>query len=466
MESKSVEWIREASDIEKLYELSHKRKSFLLAYQLSLSSLQPLEEEHVRKAVIHLHRKCPALRVCYGERNGQTWLRYMRKEELDFQVVKDAKPDEMRDLLQSYQYNSEEGPLWCTRLLITEMDDPLALDEELPYTSYLFIGIHHGICDGFTMMKVCGAFVRILNDVIDNKPVCDKDQIGYFVQNPETEKFVSAKMSALQMDPSLMQEIVSNADDKGIGIPMLIKVQPPPEGEDKTCNLTHVLDKDTTSRFIDKCKAEGVTCNSGFSALVNVAIASSLVENQYIEDCYRMCSGHLINLRRYWTADRTESLGCHILAPLNLWAQVPRDFSIKFWDFARTLHRDLLHHIKIESVFTRGAYSKLTNSEGPDFDDTFCSSNPMQLDCTFSNLGDVTHFFHGAGCHVKPYFLGRHISLHHTKIQSFTYFLHTLRDRLIVSIMYNMEYTTKAGAQKHCDQIFSIMEKVLNGTFY
>ncbi|XP_068208438.1 uncharacterized protein [Palaemon carinicauda] len=465
MESEKGEWIREASDIEKFYELGHKRRSFLLAYQLSLSSLQPLEEKHVRKALIHLHRKCPALRVCFGEQNGQTWLRYMRKEELDFQVVKDADPDEIRDLLQTYQYNSEEGPLWCARLLIGEKDDPLALDKELPYTSHLFIGIHHGICDGFTMMKVCGAFVRILNDVIDNKPVCDKDQIGYFVHDPETNKIVSAKMSIVQMDPSLMQEIISNADDKGIGIPLLLKVQPPPEGEDKTCNLTHVLDKDTTSRFIDKCRAEGVTFNAGFSALVNVAIASYLVENQYIEDCYRMCSGHAINLRRYWTTDRTESLGCHILTPLYLWAKVPRDFGKKFWDFARTLHRDLLHHIKVESVFTHEAYIKLTTKDH-NFADVFSLSNLMQIDCLFSNLGDVTHFLEDARCHVKPYFLGRHISLHYSDIKNFSYFIHTFRGRFIVSILYNTKFVTKAVTQKHCDQIFSIMEKVLNGTFY
>ncbi|XP_068214326.1 uncharacterized protein [Palaemon carinicauda] len=465
MESEKGEWIKEASDIERLYELSHKRRSFLLAYQLSLSSLQPLEEGHVRKALIHLHRKCPALRICFGERNGQTWLRYMRKEELDFQVVKDAEPDEIRDLLQTYRYNSEEGPLWCARLLLCE-NDPLALDKELPYISHLFIGIHHGICDGFTMMKVCGAFVRILNDVIDNKPVCDKDQIGYFVQDPETEKIVSAKMSAIQMNPSLMQEIISNADDKGIGIPLLLKVQPLPDGEDKTCNLTHVLDKDTTSRFLDKCRAEGVTFSAGFSALVNVAIASFLVENNYIQDYYRICSGQLINLRRYWTADRTESLGCHILAPLYLWAKVPIDFSTKFWDFARTLHRDLLHHIKIESIFVREAYAKLTNSKDLDYDDIYFSSNPMQIDCTFSNLGDVTDFLGDTGGHVKPYFLGRHISLHYSDIKNFSYFIHTFRGRFIVSILYNTKFVTKAVTQKHCDQIFTIMEKVLNGTIY
>ncbi|XP_064101681.1 uncharacterized protein LOC135212175 isoform X1 [Macrobrachium nipponense] len=309
MGSNDEEWIREASDFEKLYELSHKRRSFLLVYQLSLSSTQPLQEGHVKKALIHLHRKCPALRVCYGERNGQTWLRYMKKEELDFQVVKDAGPEDMRDLLQTYQYNSEEGPLWCARLLSGEMDDPLALDKELPYNFHVFIGVHHGITDGFASMKVFGGFIRILNDVIDNKSVCDKEQIGYFVPDSETEKRVSAKISAIQNDPTLKQDLISRAEDKGIGMPLLLKVEPPPEGEDKTCNITHVLDKATTKRFIDKCRAEGVSFHSGFVALTNVATVSFLVENQYIKDVYRMCNGHLINLRRYWPAERSDSLG-------------------------------------------------------------------------------------------------------------------------------------------------------------
>ncbi|XP_064101682.1 uncharacterized protein LOC135212175 isoform X2 [Macrobrachium nipponense] len=286
MGSNDEEWIREASDFEKLYELSHKRRSFLLVYQLSLSSTQPLQEGHVKKALIHLHRKCPALRVCYGERNGQTWLRYMKKEELDFQLVKDARPEDMRDLLQTNQYNSAEGPLWCARLL-----------SELPHISHVFIGIHHGIADGFVSVNVCGGFIRILNDVIDNKSVCDKEQIGHFVPDSETEKQVSAKMSAIQNNLTLKQDLISRVEDKGIGMPLLLKVEPPPEGEDKTCNITHVLDKATTKQFIDKYRAEGVSFHSGFAALANVASVSFLAENQYIEDVYRMCNGHLINLR-------------------------------------------------------------------------------------------------------------------------------------------------------------------------
>lgn len=466
MESSDEEWIREASEFEKLYELSHKRRSFLLVYQLSLSSVQPLQEGHVKKALTHLHRKCPALRVCYGERNGQTWLRYTKKEELDFQVVKDAGPEDMRDLLQTYQYNSEEGPLWCARLLLGEMDDPLALDKELPYNSHVFIGIHHGIADGFTMMRVCRGFVRILNDVIDNKPVCDKEQIGYFVPDSETEKLVSAKMSVIQNDPALKQEIIARAEDRGIGMPLLFKVEPPPEGEDKTCNVTRVLDKATTKRFIDKCRAEGLSFHSCFAALANVATVSLLMENQYVEDFYRMSNGHLINLRRYWPADRSESLGCHILAPLNLWAKVPKDFPVKFWDFARTLHQDLHDHIKKESIFLREAHIKLTNDKGPDYDDIYCSSTPMQIDCTFSNLGDITHFFEDTGPNVKPYFIGRHISLHYTDIRNFSYFFHTFRGRLIVSLLYNSKYVTESLTQKHCDQIFSMMESVINGAFY
>lgn len=465
MESKAGEWIGEASDIEKLYEQSHKRGSFLLVYQLSLSSVHPLQEGQVKTALIHLHRKCPALRVCFGQRNGKTWLRYMAEEKLDFQVVRDAAQDDLRDLLQTYQYNSEEGPLWCVRLLMNA-GDSLALDEDLPCTSHLFFGIHHGITDGFTMMKTCGSFVKILNDVIDNQPICDKEQIGYFVSDTENEKLVAVKMSALKQDRPLMQELISRAEDKGAGMPLLLKIRPSPEGEDKSCSLIHVFDKGSTQRFIEKCKAERVSISSGFAALVNASMVSFFAENRYIEDSYRMCNGHVINSRRYWPADSSDAMGCHALSPLNLWIDVPRDLHKKFWDFARNLHQDLHHHLKEESILLREAYIKLTNNEEPSYDEMFCSSAPMQVDCVFSNLGDVTHYFGDGGPYVKPYLLVRHASLHHTDIQNFAYFIHTFRGRFTVNLLYNSKYVAKAVAQEHFSRIISMMENVKNGSFY
>ncbi|XP_068214345.1 uncharacterized protein [Palaemon carinicauda] len=380
--------------------------------------------------------------------------------------MRDASPDDIRDVLQTYQYKSEEGPLWCARLLTSSQGDSLALDEDLPYISHLLIGIHHSITDGFTMMKTCGGFVRILNDIIDNKPICDKEQLGYFVSDAENEKLVAVKMSALQENPSLMKEIISRAEDKGLGIPLLLKVEPPPEGEDKSHNLTHVLDKDLTKRFLEKCKAEKVSLNSGFTALFNACMVSFLSENNYINDTYRMCNGHVINSRRYWPADRSDAMGCHALAPLNLWINVPGDLNNKFWDFARSIHQDLHHHLKEESILLREAYIRLTNSEGPNYDDIFYSSNPMQVDCVFSNLGDVTRFYENSGPYVKPYLLIRQASLHRTDIKNFAYFFHTFRGRLIVSLLYNSKYVASAIAQKHLNKILSKMDDVVNGRFY
>ncbi|XP_064101683.1 uncharacterized protein LOC135212177 isoform X1 [Macrobrachium nipponense] len=152
MEEKDQKWICEASDIEKLYEIAHKRGSFLLAYQLSLSSIQPLQESHVKAAFIHLQRKCPAFRICFGQRDGQMWLRYRDTEDIDFKVVKDVGPEYVRDRLQIHQYNSEEGPLWCARLLLDTNADSLALDKDLTHTSQLFIGVHHSITDGLLLV--------------------------------------------------------------------------------------------------------------------------------------------------------------------------------------------------------------------------------------------------------------------------------------------------------------------------
>lgn len=466
METQNEKWICKASDQEKLHEISHKRGSFLLAYQLSLSSIQPLQENDVKTALIHLQRKCPAFRICFGQRDGQKWLRYRDTEDIDFKVVKDVGPEYIRDLLQIHRYNSEAGPLWCARLLLDTNADSLALDKDLTYTSQLFIGVHHAITDGLSMMKVCGGFIRILNDVMANKPVCDEERIGYFVSDTKTEELVSVKMTAIQNDPSLRQELISRAEDKGTGIPLLLTVEPPPEGEDKTCNLTHVLDKDTTKRFISRCKAEGVSIHSAFAALADASIVTSLVENNHIQNSYKICNGHIINLRRYWTGDNSDAMGCHARGPLNLWADVPRDLSGKFWDFARTLHQDLHHHLENESILFQMAYIKLCSKKDQSYDDIFYQANPMQIDCVFSNLGDVTNLLTDDGPYVKAFLLQRQLSLHRTDIKNFAYFFHSFRGRLILNLLYNSKYVTEAVVQQHCSQIFDTMEQVINGTLH
>ncbi|XP_068208397.1 uncharacterized protein [Palaemon carinicauda] len=464
METKDEKWICEASETEKLYEIAHKKGTFLMAYQLSLSTIQPLQTKHVETALLHLQRKCPALRICFGQRGGVTWLRFMDHEDIDFKVVKDVGPEGVRDRLHVHQYNSDEGPLWCARLLIDETADSLALDKGFPYTYQLVIGTHHSINDGLSMMKVFGSLIGILNDVIDNKPICDEEQIGYFVSETETEKLVSVKMTALREDPSLMQELISRGEERGIGMPLLLKVEPPPKGEDKCCNLTHVFDIDTTKKFVSKCKAEGVAVHSAFSALANASIVTFLVENKNIQNSYKMCNGHVINLRRYWSKDSSEAMGCHAIAPLNIWTNVPRDLNGKFWDFARTLHKDLHHHLNTESILFREACIKLCSKEEQSFDDIFSPANPMQVDCGFSNLGDVTKLLSCDGPHVKPYLLKRHSSLHRTEIKNFAHFFHTFRGRLILNLLYNTKYITEAVAQKHCDHISNTTEKVINGT--
>ncbi|XP_064101678.1 uncharacterized protein LOC135212173 [Macrobrachium nipponense] len=466
METKDDKWVCKASDQEKLHEISHKRGSFLLAYQLSLSSIQPLQESHVKTALIHFQRKCQAFQICFGQRDGQTWLRYRDTEDIDFKVVKDVGPDYITDLLHIYQYNSEEGPLWCARLLLDTDADSLALDKDLAHTSQLFIGVHHAITDGLSMLKVCGGLIKILNDVIANKPISDEEHIGYFVSDTKTEELVALKMTAIQNDPSLKQELISRAEEKGVEIPLLLTVEPPPEGEDKTCNLTRVLDKNTTKRFISRCKAEGVSIHSAFAALADASIVTLLVEKNNIQNSYKMCNGHIINLRRYWTGDCSDAMGCHARGPLNLWTDVPRDLSGKFWDFARTLHRDLHRDLENESILFQMAYIKLCSKKDQSYDDIFYQANPMQIDCVFSNLGDVTDLLTDDGPYVRPYLLKRHLSLHRTDIKNFAYFFHSFRGRLILNLLYNSKYVAKAVAQQHCSQIFDTMEKVINGTFH
>ena len=365
-------------------------------------------------------------------------------------------------MLQSYRYNSEKGPLWCARLLQDTKPDKYAIDEGFPSTSQLFLGIHHGIADGITVLMILGGFIKILEDVIAGNPVSDNEEIGHFISDTENERLVTAKMNIIQNDPSLMQELSAFKMDKGIGMPLLLSVIPSPkEGEDKTHSLTRVFERNITRRFINRCKDEGVTVHSAFTAITNVSTIQLLIENGFIKDSYRLCNRHVVNLRRFWPGHISGAMGCHAHFPLRLWMDTPKDMlKNNFWDIARNLHSDLHYHLKEETLLLRAAFS-LLKFQDTNYDDIPSTADTVQSEGGLSNLGDVTALLTEGGRHVKPYLLKRRISIHGTAITDLNFFFQTFRGRFILDLIYNTRLYASDTVKKLCDQIFHILEEVI-----
>lgn len=97
--------------------------------------------------------------------------------------------------LYSYNFNKQTGPLWCVKLKPKSHSSPDAAQgggvSGYPHLYSLFLGINHAITDGTTITIICGFLVQILQDVLAEKHVDDKDQFGLFIldeKNKESNK--------------------------------------------------------------------------------------------------------------------------------------------------------------------------------------------------------------------------------------------------------------------------------------
>ncbi|XP_069937085.1 uncharacterized protein [Cherax quadricarinatus] len=253
---------------------------------------------------------------------------------------------------------------------------PLLAEEWSPWpcTSHLALGIHHGVADGFTALKICGFFLQLLNDVIAGTPVDDEQQLGEFVAG-ETFELISARKVAIENNPSLKQMLMGKWERKlrKSELEVLFKV---PKGlEDQALHLTSVLDEFTTKLLREKCFTEDVTLHSAFCALATVAFVDLLVEKNIISDKYTVYSKHSTNMRNYWSSDSSLAFGCH-MAPINMCTRIPREVMQDFWSFARSFQRDFHREMENATMLQEAALNELCRSDVQNSREMFLNPPP------------------------------------------------------------------------------------------
>lgn len=207
------------------------------------------------------------------------------------------------------------------------------IPEGLEYMTHLFLGFHHGLHDATSNIKVCGWFVDILNDVIAGVPVDDDIQLGNYASHEQTDRLVAEKKKILEVNSKLKSELVYETVAKKSGLSLLRMINPVALGSEKNgkaLHLKHMLDRPTTSRFLNKCRAEGVTVHAAFTALANVALLDIVREKGILIDDCIMTSSHVVNNRRYWRDPIPDAMGCHVCFPLlDLQTLTPQNASME-----------------------------------------------------------------------------------------------------------------------------------------
>ncbi|XP_047495030.1 uncharacterized protein LOC125043122 [Penaeus chinensis] len=391
---------------------------FNLCYQLTLAAREPLTEESLTRALTHLFRKVPPLRMRYGRRAGDTWLREMAKEIVDFEVVPDTTMRDMHDKLQHRHYDTWTGPLWCARLWprphSSLPDDELGFEKSrYPHTYTLFFGFHHGITDGNTNMRICGFFVQLLNDVLAGKSIKDEEQLGILVSDERTKKLLEERIANMEADPEVQQRALDDYNARHTTHSMIKSTfEGAADKVGRSLLLARDMDVATTSQFVKRCRTENVTVNSAFTALANVALV-----------------------------DPSDGWGLAVIVP------TPRDIGGKFWEYARLVHADMKQKIgtgtALQDEAVRHFMSEKTVME-------------TIFSCEFAvtNMGDVTKLVTEGGEHVQAAHVLRSVNLDGVP-STCSNLCHTFRGRFIHVLSYNTASVTSQMAEQFCDRLFN-----------
>nr|XP_027215411.1 uncharacterized protein LOC113808266 isoform X1 [Penaeus vannamei]XP_027215412.1 uncharacterized protein LOC113808266 isoform X1 [Penaeus vannamei] len=444
MEKANGKWLWKKTETEKLFE------PFAVSYQLTIVTRKPLLEEQVIRTLTHFHRKVPLLRTCFGERDGEAWLREMTEEIIDFELLTDnIKDQDLHAKLQGYNFNTEIGPLWCVKLRPESHSSAECVFREgtsgFPHMYSLFLGINHAITDGTTNAIVCGFLIQILDDVLAGKEINDEEQLGIFISDEKTVKAMREQVAFVKDNPEVLRTLeedhrklqerhsILKNTFKGVA----------KEGA-RTAFLTKDLNTETTAAFIKRCRAEGVTVNSAFIGIANFALVDLLAQGGLVQESYSIRNAHVVNTRRYMEGDASQYLGCHI-AIQNVIHETPRNFSENFWSYAKPIHDEF--QTKIKSGFplqVEGTKDLMPKTS--DFDTTF------EFDYCITNMGDVTQRLTEGGDQVQVVHLLRIAEISRVPI-ALDSFLHSFRGRFTHTLAYNTSLVTSQMAELYYEKI-------------
>ncbi|XP_069977265.1 uncharacterized protein [Penaeus vannamei] len=456
-------WLRPANVSETFFETCQRHGLIMTAYWITVRSAAPLEEEQVRLALCHLYRKVPTLRLCLRQRSdGVLWACERQSgDNIDFEVLDGQDPRAVMEDLMNRGYASHDGPLWRARLVRGAAGEDCPLEEvraSLPHTSHLVLGNHHGIADGTSNVRTYNLLLRILNDVIAGRPIDDQEQLGEFVDEAELMKMVEDKKQELEKDPETLQRLLEEKAAEAQRVPLFLQCHPP-AGQSacrRTRSLHEILDEETTRRFLQRCKQEGVSVESAFTTLINGTTVDAAVAAGRGEGEFRLHESHAVNLRRYLSADAAAALGV-LITVFNNSTLTPVTWREAFWEHARALHEALHARLRQNGPVHDECLRQMVMPN--DALEALLADLPSPThDCTTSNMGALDAKFPERGDHVQATRLARgSCSFYDFAV----HFYHTFRGRFAYTYCFSAGLVAEDVARAFTRALFANLRELI-----
>nr|XP_027221452.1 uncharacterized protein LOC113813624 [Penaeus vannamei] len=384
---------------------AHDHGCMTTVYALWLDARAPIDFQVIKQATSIMYRKLPHLRMSIGRHKGKLWWREIPREAVD---VEELRSDDVLATLESLlrrRYRMEEGPLWFTRFVPLQGEDECVRDNNhnLKYKYVCLFGFHHNVSDGTTNMKFCKVFLQVVNDLLAGREV-DMRQEGVFA-TPLHDQIADDASSQSYLFTIFLKRFYKGILSYGAYVRNFTHIyRMPAENIASTRVLHHELDEFTTRNLLRRCKMEGVTLNSAFTAAANLTLYQMMASKNHSLDETTVNSLQAINMRRYWPKDaQPNTFGCHI-SMLDVGFDTRRADLDGFWEYSRGVHSSLVyqltttqHPLKIQPISERLILIICSNS----WLDWAGLPSTNDNHYTVTNMGDLTHTFPGMGDEVE-----------------------------------------------------------------
>ncbi|CAL4125535.1 unnamed protein product [Meganyctiphanes norvegica] len=313
--------------------------------------------------------------------------------------------------------------------------------------------IHHGICDAGTLFKLYGHLTKIINDLISDKYVDDK-QYGVMGSEKGTENVKNNLIGKVDEN----EELKRNFEARCKGSLLMEAFKPPYERNLSTGFVLKHLNVVETNDFIQNCKEAGITVNTALIAIINTAIVElikhKIVEKEYFDISYNVA----VDNRRYWQEDTSDKLGC-IIGSLIHGMKTPVNVREIFWDYAKDLHRSISKAFNEAEHLQQEILRERQQAKDFSYENYISGIPPVLTDFFFTNPGDVTKVIGSKGSQVEMTAMIPYISMQKGNYTN-GHLFHTYHGSLQYLLVFSEYYIDTYLAHKLADTVIDLLKTV------
>lgn len=429
-----------------------------IACAIWVDSEQALSIEKVHKALEYIQTAIPHLQLCI-RRNEWNELVFSKMPQvvIDFTCVRAPDWSSIYHDLFRYNFNIENGPLWCCKLVTLPCEGSV-------HKNVIMFGFHHSITDNMSMLILCDKFLKALRDLIKGNTITDSYEYAIL---PAFEKLVSKADIVTQLGdilPGLSYTWRGSVVWKNKYFtlyPPLFDVVPAL----RTCPLE--LSEELTKKVFKHCVRQGVSLEAVFCCASAIAMFELLTVETCMQQVFPFIDSSsmdvsfsvLPNCRRYCNNKTTNIFGC-FTGFIDCTIRINEDSKDTFWELAKDI-KDMINNALEEKRPLQ--YNRFLNKiDIKKFAQLSAKNNAILRYFCVSNLGNIENMSSGSKGDVIATKILRSSNIFPFREAPFNHNLQLFRGKLMYNLDYLNSLSTDQFARDYVTRVFGVMTDMVD----